>query len=1395
MSDAPDPAAAPSPPSKPPRRGPKAHHYAAAVMSFIAFVALGLMAVARFGVLTDWGRGFVVRKLDGLDLGSLGKLRVSGLKGDLWTDFDLQRLAIEDAQGPWIEISNLQVDWSPLELIERRVHIQFVAADRVLLARRPRLEGGGGGGRRPAVRVDQLRARLETLPAFSVERGLFQLAGDLDLEPDGGIVGDLAAQNLLHQGDGLTAAFDLGVGRKVRLDAHAHESRGGAIAGVLGLATGQPFNLDANAEGNVDLGKLKLAASVGAQPIAGGDGTWTRKGGLAKGWVSLTASRWTAGYRAAFGPRLDFVVEQNQLKGPLKQMDARLFADNASLSASGALDAVRLRSEDGLKLQAQIADLSKLVPQPAVGPARFSGLVKGALGDWDLEGQLALGRVSLQGYGLERFNGPVSLSKHRREIRLMASGEGFGGAGGGVLGALTGARPRVQLDATRLADGRTMLRALKLDGTGIKISVSGAKGLLGDLSLKGETEIPNLALARAGAKGRLGLTWTASQGRAGQAWKVGLSGEGAGMALGQEQLDHLLGDKPQLKAGGSWADGVIAVSQIELIGAAARASGSGQVGKDGAVKLVADWSATGPLGLGPLEIDGKARGSALVSGTLAEPRADLGADLERLDLPKLSLANARATLSLAKGPNGLAGAFNLTAVDANGPAHAKGVFEVGADGLSLHDLDAQAGGVVARGELGLRGQDVASADLTASAGPGAFLAAGHADGRLKVIGATAELSLTASDVLLKGETAVVHSLAIKADGPLAELPYSVSAEVRTDQAPFLINGAGVASRSGRALALSFNGGGQLRRLSFKTVSPARISLDGDRRSAQLDLTLSGGRAAIQAEQNGDQLNAKAAMTGVDLAALGEDLAGRFDADLSLSGQGARLDGQLKAQLKGARSRDAPAKLAMNGEIDAALAGTRLTVDAAIDGSGPSDRAQVHAVLPADAAAQPFRFAVDDAKPIEGQFQVTGELQPVWDLFFGDGRELGGQLAAKGALAGTLKSPQVTGEGSLTHGRFEDAGTGLKLREINAEAALSGQTLDLRRFAANDAHAGSLTGQGRLELGPSGSSTLTLTAHGFQLLDNETAKATASGSVTVVQDARGRARLSGALTIDRADISAETSRAPPGVVTMDVVERNRPFSMNQGLQAAPVNGPSLDLDVSITAPRRIYVKGLGLDAELSLDARVVGSTTSPQLEGSAHIVRGDYDFAGNRFSIDDRGVVYLASSPDKIRLDLTATRDNPTLTAIIRIQGTAAKPQITLTSTPTLPDDEVLSQVLFGQSAAQLSPVQAAQVAAAVTTLATGGGFDVMGGLKNFARLDRLALGGGDAATGFSVSGGKYIGSRVYLEVTGGGRQGPSAQVEVKATKSLSLISQVGGEFGAKLAVRWRYDYGRPKPQK
>jgi translocation and assembly module TamB len=144
--------------------------------------------------------------------------------------------------------------------------------------------------------------------------------------------------------------------------------------------------------------------------------------------------------------------------------------------------------------------------------------------------------------------------------------------------------------------------------------------------------------------------------------------------------------------------------------------------------------------------------------------------------------------------------------------------------------------------------------------------------------------------------------------------------------------------------------------------------------------------------------------------------------------------------------------------------------------------------------------------------------------------------------------------------------------------------------------------------------------------------------------------------------------------------------------------------------------------------------------------------------------------------------------VVRVKGTAAKPEITLSSTPVLPQDEVLARVLFGVSAAQLSAGQTAQLASSLASLQGGGGFDLIGNLRQFAGLDRLALGAAQGSTATTVSGGKYLTENVYLELTGGGRTGPSAQVEWRVRRDLSLVSQVGTQGDARLSIRFRKDY-------
>jgi translocation and assembly module TamB len=516
-----------------------------------------------------------------------------------------------------------------------------------------------------------------------------------------------------------------------------------------------------------------------------------------------------------------------------------------------------------------------------------------------------------------------------------------------------------------------------------------------------------------------------------------------------------------------------------------------------------------------------------------------------------------------------------------------------------------------------------------------------------------------------------------------------------------------------------------------------------------------------------------------------DFDGRVDGTLVLQGRGEQLSGVLETRLTNARGRGTPAAQGVDGTLRGRLAQDTLTLDLAT-ASQQGLKGEASLVLPSESSARPFRVAVSRQRPMRGSFNAEGEVRPLWELMIGGERSLSGFVRTNGVLSGTLARPEAEGRIEVERGRFDDGASGLSLRDVALQASFGDDAVNVISARGADGRGGQLAGQGRISLLPDGVSSFRLDLQAFRLIDNETATATATGEATINRAADGKVKLSGNLTIDRADIAAEPL-VPSGVIAMDVREVNRPYDLPVAFEGARKKGDGWALDVKLKAPRRVFLRGRGLDVELSLDAQVGGTTANSNLTGTARVVRGDYDFAGKRFAFDDTSIVYLASKPQNIRLQLDATREDPSLKVTVRIRGTAARPEIALVSSPSLPNDEILSKVLFERSASQLSPVEAAQLASALSSLTGGGGLDIIGNLKSFAGLDRLAFAGGQQS-GVTVSGGKYLTDDLYLELTGGGREGPSAQVEWRIGKSLSILSRLAGQSGNRVAVRWRKDY-------
>lgn len=1360
----------------------------AALLALTIVLAVG----GRMYLLTDSGRDLVTSFVAGKKISRYGRINVEGLKGDLFDDFTLGRVTITDANGVWLEATNVRLDWSYWPLLMRRFHATEISADQIRLLRRPQFEPRTepGGPQALSVDIDKFSANVELMEDFSKEYGRWTLSGDAEVPRRGDKTVNVNAFSLNRKGDHLLLKAVIGKKPEdLRVNLRAGEAQGGPIAGSLGYSPDKPFSAVAVINGEL----VDVEVKTGDFTPLTVKGRYGKTGARIGGAADFSGSDLLAPFVERIGRTARFGFASLPVRDleDVQAMAWTLTAENITTRASGLINLKQRAAPDGVNLTVTTPSLTRLAGFTLAEATTYTGLFKGDAKTWTLQGSASLQNADLASYRAARISGPLDIAMNKGQVDITTDARATGGSTAGIIGALLGAAPRVQLEGSRTTDGAYLLKKIDGRGQALTLTGSGGRSITGGLSFRGDADITDISRIRPGAKGSFKGPIQAGKARGASPWTLSFDGRGSRMTVGMDELDRLLGQTPRLKAAGSWNHGVLSIDSSELTGAAGRMGAKGLI-EGGKMRLALDWDARGPFGVGPVAIDGAMSGDGALTGTLAQPRADLRAAFDKVSASGLVLTNADLILSFRKGADASDGRIVLNSGSNYGPARASGNFFLGGKQIRLTEVDVNAGGVTAQGAIALSNNYPSSADLTFTARQGAFLASGEANGRVRLTDGggdqSAILDVTGRNVRLAGSTWVVRSLSLKGQGTLERLPFTLSADVGGAN-PVQFNGTGEYSRQGQgqnvAQSITLRGGGRVREVAFTTRAPAIIALNGDGRVVRLDLGVGGGVLAGELRQDKAGSVVQAELTNVEMGSLAPDLRGQITGRVSLQGSGDTLNGSANVDMKQLRSIDAPRGLAVDGTLNADLTDNILRIRAqAHDGNAVQASADIS--LPVVASAAPLRLAVERTRDMSGQIAVNGQIQPIWDLFLGGAQSLSGQIASRATLSGTLNDPRLNGRLDLTQGAFRDSITGLRLEGVTLASRFDDAQAVIERFEAADGVKGTVTGNGELGLRQGSGSTLRLELTRFRVIDNDIAEARANGVLTAVRGADGNIQLSGDLNIDEANISP-TLPGSNGVVKMDVVEINRPGGDPVEVETKG-RGPQIGLNLNLTG-REIHVRGRGLNVELTANARVRGTITRPQLTGTANVVRGDYEFAGKRFVFDDSGSVSLSTDPARIRLNLAAVREDPTLTATIKVTGTAAQPKIELTSTPSLPQDEILSQVLFGRSASQLSGFEAAQLASAVASLAGGGGFDVIGNLRELAGLDRLSFGG--EASSLTVAGGRYITDDVYLEIIGGGEGGAAVNVEWQVRRNLAVSSKFGGEGDASLSIRWRRESDRP----
>lgn len=839
-----------------------------------------------------------------------------------------------------------------------------------------------------------------------------------------------------------------------------------------------------------------------------------------------------------------------------------------------------------------------------------------------------------------------------------------------------------------------------------------------------------------------------------------------------------VGDRPRLQLAGQLKEGVLSIEEMKLTGHALVISASGYVGPQ-AIK--ARWDAA----LSDLStVSSALAGTLKGSGSLDGPKTAMAADARLTSSVSVrgSLSgDVSADMKLKGLPSAPEGTFDAQGSLDGAPLQVGLLLQRAAAG-TLRAVLRQANwkSVHADGDIGITEHSHAQGQLSltvAQLGDLQHLVGANMTGRLAATiqlkpdaeRTRAHLQLDAADLVVAGLAGSAH---VSGDGFADLFAFDAGVQIpKLHDAAASLTAKGTLNLDANQVYLA-GALGTYRGQDLRLLAPTRVyfangvSVDAIRIGAQkAELDVQG--------QFGPTLGLRASLRQVPASLVNVFFpnmmaAGTIEAHADITGAPTAPQGEVTLNASGIQMAD-EAALGLpptNVRIMAGLRGHTVELDARLDAGAASQLTALGRV--------PIALDGAVALKINGKADV-GLINPFLEA---RGLHAAGELRIDAEVGGSVAAPEIGGSLSLAKGSLNDYARGIALTEIAAQVDGKQGALEIQSFTASAAP-GTLSMSGTFGVLQKGWPVdLKLTARNAQPIVSKLITANLNADLAVQGSARSRIDVVGSIRLNRTLIGIPNS-LPPSVAVLDVVRRGKKTVVVA--EKALVVG----LDVTVKAPREILVQGRGLDSEMGGELKIGGTTSAPFVTGGFDLIRGSFSFASTRLNFTSGRVSFNgAGLKNKIdpTLNFTAQTSIGTTTAIMNITGYADAPMFEFTSTPAnLPQDEIMAQLLFGQSLSTLSALQVAQIGYALATLSGvggNGGFNPLVKIQKSLGLDRLAIGSGptNAAgenTGASIAAGRYISKRVYIEAKQNTTGTSQLQANVDLTKRLKLETKLG----------------------
>ncbi|MCD6293367.1 MAG: translocation/assembly module TamB domain-containing protein [Deltaproteobacteria bacterium] len=1359
------------------------------------------------GLQTQWAKkelaGFIA---DVTEKTGDYRVEIEGLNGLLPFSITLKQATISDAKGPWLKMEQFDFSMKPWDLISGLVHVKWLRMEHLTISRLPesrepapkkeKTPTKSGAFSLPHILVQEIRLqRIDLGEALAGKPMAFSLNSRLKTAKDR-IQAEASLLDLNRDDNAfkLKAAYGL-KNEHLTADMTYHESKGGLVAGLLGLKDLEDIQLTATAQGPVSHMKGDLNLNMGGYGNA--------------------ALQYDVSHQETVTLQLS-----GQIKADSRIMPPRvarvITSETMDLTLNGSLSPAKevLLKELEIKTGSMIISLE---------------------GAADLEKEKMDMRVLIEGAELTPFLTGTGISLDGlRPVSISATGP-FMAPEVNISTALAGFKTQdatvneTTLNIRALFENRfTGLKSASVALAAQKLGVQQAPKLQGPLKVEIEAQSPDFSTWQVKA---LNMTLPGAAVNVKKALMNLTEGRFSG-DLGV-QVDHIAvlmpPDAPPL-------DGRLSIkAQVNI-----KKSIFDVAYRMNLDHLIDDISKATTLPVGDVQSQGK------ISGKFDDFEAHVNLNSRRLRVKNLEIKGMKTELHAKGLPQKPVGTIRLEASAMDQPLQVNSDFAWNGKTLTVGNARVQAPGIDLAASLDMtpgtedfsgkiKGRITSLEIIQAltgveAQGAGSFqieadktitLDANFKDLKYRDYGASTlnvtarvddlkkmqgKASLKATNMPFRSSRLETLSLGAKGALSGAEITLETKGMVKTaTEAPlFLATKIRVKRTNLWQLRLNTLKAGD-EGLKVNLQKPATLTYDDDGRIALDDLQLKMDKGLLQAMAHVDpeKVDATVRITDLPLSLLepfvGQDLDGTAEVSLELSGPLGDPGVNVAVHIKEYKvmGHDGAQPILLNVKLHSRRDGERLLADLELSGLGETPF-KAGGSIPAHISLKPFAFDMDKNGRLEATLQGVLNLAVLQTLPAMDNQSLRGLVNVDMGIGGSLEKWELNGGVTLEKGRYENVEQGVLLDQIQVKMSAEGRILRLAHLTATDGGTGTISLNGRTHVDPPFRTEIALILKQATLLRQEDLTVTAGGNLDLKGN-KERMDLTGEINLDRMEFNIP-KRFPPDVTVIPVTIINDPTAEASEKSKSNKGETLIQMDMGVNIPDKCFVRGRGLDVEFKGRLTIRGPADNPVVRGTLNVVRGTFLCLSRTFKVISGQIAFDGATPPVPFLNINTQVNAGEITAQVDVSGPADAFKLKLSSQPSLPQDEIMAQILFGQSVAKLNTFQALQLAYSVNELAGGYGPDVMGKTRSFLGLDRLNFNGGDEngknngddsdnSPGPSVSMGKYVTDRVYVgieqDITDAKQD---VVVEVNITPNFTVESKTGTRSGAGLGFNWNYDY-------